>query len=124
PSEHWGVLAEVDRDPVETGADPDDLAGRAELVELPGVVARHAPRQQLRLPEGAGKRQPLQRHERLTKRRAPVDPLPVREEAAEGGLLGGLDLLAQRGERRASQPPQDVGLAPLALGATGPELAA
>ena len=32
-AEQRGVLAEVERDAVEPGADPDDLAGRAELVE-------------------------------------------------------------------------------------------
>ena len=50
--------------------------------------------------------------------------MPARQEAAERRLLGGLDLLAQRGERRAAQTAQDVGVAPLALGPARPQLAA
>ena len=88
------------------------------------AVARDAARQDLGLPERDRKRQALQRHERLAQRRAPVDPVPRGEEAAEGGLLGGLHLAAQRGERRTPQPAQDVRVAPLALGAAGPQLAA
>ena len=53
-----------------------------------------------------------------------VDALPARHEARERALVGGLDLLAQRGERGAPQPPQHLGVAPLALRAAGPQLAA
>ena len=49
----------------------------------------------------------------------PVDALPGRQEAGEAPLVGGLDLLAQRGERGAPQPPQNLDVAPLALGAAG-----
>jgi len=48
----------------------------------------------------------------------------VRQEAAERRLLRRLDLFAQRCERRAAQPAQDVGVAPFALGAARTELAA
>ena len=51
-------------------------------------------------------------------------PCQLRQEAAERRLLGRLDLAPQRGERRAAQPAQHVGVAPLALDAAGPELAA
>ena len=44
-----------------------------------------------------------------------VDALPGRQERGERALVGGLDLLAQRGERRAAQAAQDLGVAPLAL---------
>ena len=58
------------------------------------------------------------------RRRPPVDPLPGGQEAAERRLVGRLDLLAQRGERRPAKPPQDVGIAPLPFGAARTELAA
>ena len=50
--------------------------------------------------------------------------MPGRQEPPERGLLGRLDLLAQRRERGAPQAPQDVGVAPLALDAARAELAA
>src|SRR6185369_2168605 len=53
-----------------------------------------------------------------------VDALPARHEAGERTLVGRLDLLAQRGERGAPQPPQHLGIAPLAPGATGAQLPA
>ena len=49
--------------------------------------------------------------------------MPGRQEAGVGGLLDRLDLLAERRERRPAQPPQHVGVAPLALGPARPELA-
>ena len=49
--------------------------------------------------------------------------MPAGEEAAERSLLHGLDLAAQGRKRRTPQPPQDVGIAPLALAAAGAELA-
>ncbi len=123
-AEHGGVLAEVEGDAVEAGADPDDLAARAERVEVLGPVAGHAPRQQLGLPQRDGQRQRLQRDERLAQRRAAVDPVPRRQEARERLLLDRLDLAAQRRERRAPQAAQHVGVAPLALGAARAKLAA
>ena len=50
--------------------------------------------------------------------------MPARQEPAQSGLLGGLDLLPERGQRRAPQPAQDVGVAPLALDPSRAELAA
>ena len=46
------------------------------------------------------------------------------QEAGERRRLDRLDLAAKRGERGAPQPAQHVGVAPLALGPAGPELAA
>ena len=53
-----------------------------------------------------------------------VDALPGGQEARQRTLVGRLDLLAQHRERRAAQPAQHLGVAPLALGAAGPQLAA
>ena len=122
--EHRSVLAEVDRHPLEPGADPDDLARRAELVELRGLVVRHAPRQDVRLPQGRRERQALERDERLAQRCAAVDALPGGKEPGQRLAARRLDLPAQAGERSAPQPPEHVGVAPLALGAAGPKLAA
>src|SRR5436305_1972732 len=65
-----------------------------------------------------------EREERFAQRRAPVDPVPVRQEAPERRLLGRLDLAAQRRERRTPQPAQDIRLAPLSLDAARTQLAA
>ena len=51
-------------------------------------------------------------------------PCQLGSEARERALVGRLDLGPQRGERRAPQPPQHLGVAPLALGAAGAQLAA
>ena len=122
--EHGRVLPEEDGDAVEAGADPDELPGRAELVELRRRIVGNPPRQHLGLPERDRQGQPLKRDERLAQARAPVDSVPAREEAGEGDLLDGLDLLAKGSERGSTDPPEDVGVAPLALGSARPELAA
>ena len=124
PAERGGILAEVDRHAVETRADPDELAGRAQLVELSGLVPGDATREHLRLPERDRERQRLQRHERFPQARAAVDSVPAREESPERRLLRGLDLLAQRGQGSPAEAPEDVRVAPLALAASRPELAA
>src|SRR6266508_5964402 len=123
-AERGCVFAEEDRDAVETGADPDDLAGCAELIELRGLIPGNTARQHLRLPQRHRQREPLQRHERLAQRRATVDPVPRRQEPAERALLGRLDLAAKRGERRATQTAEDIGVAPFALAAARPQLSA
>ena len=124
PPEQRRVVAEEGGNAVETGSDPDELAGGAELVELFGPVVGHAPRQHLRLPQRDRQRERLQRDERLAQRRAAVDTVPAREEPPERRLLHRLHLAPQCGERRAAQPAQDVGVAPLALRPARPELAA
>ena len=50
--------------------------------------------------------------------------MPRGQEPRERRRLDRLDLAAERSERRAPQPAEDVGVAPLALGPAGPELAA
>ena len=51
-------------------------------------------------------------------------PCQRRLEACERALVGGLDLGPQRGQRRAAQAAQHLGVAPLALRAAGAQLAA
>ena len=63
--EHRRVLSEIDRDAVEPGPDPDDLAGRAELVELGRLIPGNAPRQDIGLPERDRQRKRLQRDQGL-----------------------------------------------------------
>ena len=130
------VLAEVESDlavvaPEGPGADPDQLAARAELVEPGRAVGAESPGQHVALPGLRRQRDALQRDQRLAQAIGPgagaavgVDVLPARQEAGELALVGRLDLLAQPGEAGAAQPAQDVGLAPLARGAAGEELAA
>ena len=135
-AEHRGVLAEVERHPAgappeRARADPHDLAGRAQLVHPRGRVGADAARQHVALPHLGREREALQRHERLAQAvdagaagRMAVDALPAREEARERALVGRLDLLAQRGQRGAPQAPQHLGVAPLARGTAGAQLAA
>ena len=112
--------------PSAPGADPDDLAGRAQLVEPRRRVGAGAARQHVALPHVGGQREALQRDEHLAqavdpgaRRGVAVDALPGRQERRERALVGRLDLLAQHGERRAAQAAQDLGVAPLALGPPG-----
>src|SRR5204862_8308683 len=91
-------LAEVERYTVEPGADPHDLAGRTQLVELGRAVARDAPGQHLVLPQRHRQGEALQRDERLPQGGTTVDALPAGEKAAERGLLRRLDLAAQRSQ--------------------------
>ena len=121
-AERGRVLAEEDGDPVEPGADPHDFAGCAELVELPRVESGNPAWQYVRLPERDRQRQSLQRHERLTQRGAAIDAMPVRQEAAERRLLCRFDFLPERGERRAPQTTQNVGVAPLSFAPARPQL--
>ena len=117
-AERRRVLAEEDRDAVEAGADPDDLAGRAQLVEVRGLVVGDAARQHLRLPQRHGRDSPCSgtSASRSVARRS--IPCHAGRKRPKRRLLGGLDLFAQRRERRAAQAAQDVGVAPLALGST------
>ena len=131
------VLTEVERDPPgvppeRAGADPHDLAARAQLVHPRRRVRADAARAARRAPTPRpGARAPAAgRASRAAGRcRRPtaglaVDALPGGQEAGERALVGGLDLLAQHGERRTAQAPQHLGMAPLAFAAAGPQLAA
>ncbi len=134
--EQVDVLAEVQRHlagaaPERAGADPHDLAGRAQLVQPAGRVGAGAAREHVLLPHVDRQRHALERHQHVAQpvdpgagRRVAVHALPARHEARERALVGRLDLLAQRGQRGAPQPPQHLGVAPLALGAAGAQLAA
>ena len=64
-----------------------------------------------------------ERHDRDPRRRRWRDPLPGGEEPGERDRVDGLDLAPQLRERPAPEQAEDLGIAVLALGATGPELA-
>src|SRR5207244_13614314 len=77
-----------------------------------------------------GERDPLERDQRLAEaigagacRPVGVDVLPARQESGELALIDRLGLVAQVGEARPPHAAQDLGVAPLALGAAGEELA-
>ena len=109
-------------------AHPHDLAGRAQRVEIGGPVLGQARRQHVGLEHRRRDRRARQHAEHVDDAvdAAPVraDAVPRRQEAGERAAVDGLDLLAQRRERAAAQLAQHVVVAPLALDAVGPELAA
>src|SRR5205823_13241678 len=91
-------------------ADPHELAAGAQLVHPGRGVGTDAARQHVALPGLDRERQALERDKDLTQavdagalRGVAVDALPRSGEAREDPLAGGLDLLAQDGERRAAQ---------------------
>ena len=130
------VLAEVQRHLAAAAAQraraqPDDLAAGAQLVEPRGAVGAEASRQDVALPDLRGEGDPLQRDERLSQpiRSGAGGPvgvyvLPVGKKAGELPLLHRLRLGPQMGQAGAAQAAQDVGIAPLALGAPGQQLSA
>ena len=79
--------------------------------------------QHLALPQRDRERESLERDKRLAQTRPAADPVPGRQEAAERGLLGRLDLAAQRGERGSAKAAEHVRVAPLALAAARAQLA-
>src|SRR5437660_1029092 len=81
-------------------------------------------REHRRLPERDRQRQALEGDERFAERRAAIDALPRRQEAAERSLLRRLDLSPQRRKRSTAQPAQYVWIAPFAFRAAGAQLAA
>ncbi len=94
-------------------------------------VRADPPRQHVALPDLRGQRQPLQRHEHLaqavdSRARAGVaiDALPRGQKGRQGLRIGRLDLFAQSGQRGPPEAAQDLHIAPLAIGASGAELAA
>src|SRR4029078_1136628 len=74
------ILSEIQSDPLETRTDPYDFARGGELVELRRLESGHTPRKDVGLPERDGKRDSLERDERLPQRRPPVDAVPAGEE--------------------------------------------
>ena len=127
-------VAEVQRDATRTAGDrsrpdPDDLAGRTELVEPARRVGADAPRQHGPLPQLHRQREALERNEDLaqaldpgSRRCVTVDALPGRQEDGQRAALGRLYLAAQHGERRAAQATQDLRIAPFALAWAGPRI--
>ena len=127
-----------------SAAHPGHLSQGAELVEEARLVARHAGRQDVALQDRGRDRHagqlvddlrqalegslPAQRRRDVRAERAGHrrrrHPLPGGQEAGQRGRLHRLHLAAQPRQRAAAQEPQDVRVAPLTLGATGPELAA
>ena len=122
-AEHWQLLTEVQRHPIETGADPDDLTRGTDRVEPARLIPGDTPGQHVALPQRHRERQALERHERLSKGGATIDPVPGREEPPERDLLDRLDLPAQDRERRPADPAEDIRVAPLPLDPAGPDLA-
>ena len=130
------VLAEVEGDaavgaPERAGPDPDHLAAGAELVEPGRRVGAEPSRQHVLLPDFRRQRHALQRHQRFAQAvgagaggAVGVDVLPARQEAGQLGRVGRLDLFAQPRQAGAADAAQDFGVAPLALGAAGQQLAA
>ena len=118
------VVAEVQRNAIEPGTDPDDLTRRAQDVQVARAEAGYTAWKDVALPQSRGQSHPLQRNERLAQALSASDPVPRGKKAAERCLLRGLDLTAQHRERRAPDAAKNVGIAPLALGAAGPELPA
>src|SRR5262249_12381488 len=128
------VLAEVQGDLAvasaeRTGADPDQLPARAELVEPGRAVRAEAARQHVPLPCHRRERDALQWDQCLPEAVSTgataavgVHVLPARQEASELALVGRLDLLSQPRQAGAPEPAQDVRLTPLASGAAGQEL--
>ena len=111
-------------------ADPHDVARRAQRVEIGrrGSSATRAGSTSVSSTD-AGDRRALQHAEHLDQRRrrpraARADALPRGQEAGERAAVDRLDLVAQRGQRSPPQLAQHVVVAPLALDAVGPELAA
>ena len=118
------VLAEVHRDAIEPGTDPDDLTRRAQDIEIRRAEAGNTAWKDVALPQSGGQSHSLQRNERLAQTLAPSDPVPGGKKAAECHLFCRFDLTAQHRERRAPDTAEDLRIAPLALGASGPELPA
>ena len=120
--------------------DPGDLALGAELVEEPRLVAGNARREHVTLQHRRRDRdagqlvddvcEPLHGGLSAEWRRVlgPGDrdrrhALPCRQEPRERGRLHRLHLPAQARQRPAPEDPQDLRVAPFALGPTRPELA-
>src|SRR5688572_18068806 len=110
------VIGEVDRNPAVAiaqwlEADPDDLAGRAERVEIGWLVVLDARREDLALENRRGHGEALQRFDdfenRVESMPASHDALPVREEPRQHGLIDWLRFLAQFRERAAADRAKD-----------------
>ena len=110
------------------GADPHDVAGRAQLVELRRAVVGDPRREHVGLERRGDERRAGQQAERLDDGvdAAPLrrHAVPRRQEPGQRLRLDRLDLAAQRGQRAPAQLAQHLDVAPLAAHALGAELAA
>ncbi len=132
PDHDGELVAEAEAQPAVggsegTGADPHDVAARAQVVEIAAAIAEHASRQHVPFERGSDERCSLEQAERLDEsiEAAPVggDAMPGGQESCQGLLLDGLDLAAQRGQRSPAELAQHLHVAPLALQPVRAELA-
>ena len=131
-SEQRQLVGEAQPDPAvlrtdRPGADPDDLARCAQLVEHRRPVPTHPGRQHIGLERRGHDRGSGQHPQRLDERLLPApiggDAVPRRKEAGVRRSFDRLDLSAQRRQRSAPQLAQHVDVAPLTLHALRAELA-
>ena len=126
------MIGEVQRQPsvplaerFESG--PDDLAGSGQRIEIGRVVAFDARRQDFGFENRRGERRALQIFNGVEQRIEPTSAahhaLPMRDQPSEHRRLDRLDLMSQLCQRSPPDRLQDLGIAPLAAGASGPEIA-
>ena len=124
-ADRGGVLPEVQRHAPgaseRAGANPHQLAARAQTVQPRLRVGARAAWQHVALPDPDGKREALQRNEHLAqavdagaRAGVAVDALPGGQERRQAALVDRLDLLAQGGQGSAPEATKDVHVAPLA----------
>ncbi len=130
-----GGVGQMESDPAvlarqRARAGPEHLSGGGQLVQHGRVVVGHPGGQDQPLQGGGGHGGAL---ELFDGAQQPVDPaqpaapgpqvLPLGQERGERGGRHRLQLLAQRGQGAAAQPPQHTRVAPLLLDPRGMELA-
>jgi hypothetical protein len=122
------VVGEVQRDAAialaeRLDADPDDLAGRGDGIEIGGIVAIDARGENLGLENRRRERRALELFDGVEQRIGALPPLddalPGGAEPAEHGLVDRFDLVPQLGERSPAQQAQDAGVGPFAPRAAG-----
>ena len=100
-------------------ADPDDLAGGHDGVEIAGAIVGDARGENFALEFGDEQRGALKIFDGVEKRveaaAARGDSLPACGEAREGALLDGFDFAAEASEALAANLLQDFGIAPLLM---------
>ena len=109
-------------------AEPNEVTGGAQRIEVRGAVVRHAGGEDVCLQDRRRHRGPRQDREHLHQpvgaAAVQTDALPGRQEAAERGAVDRLDLGPQHGERAPPQLAQDLRVAPLPLCTARTELPA
>ena len=126
------LVGEVQTDPSVVGpdrpaADPDDVAGGAQLVEVGGAVRAHARCEQLGLQRRRHQRRTLQLRQCLDQRVETTtfagNAVPHLDEARVRLGLDRFDLASQHCQRTPPELAQHIGVAILATDAAWPELA-